>query len=170
MRRLAFNLASALSFLLLIFLTYSWLRSYLPSRMRFESVDGALMILFWEGEGSLDPQDAIYSPSSEKFFGIRSLMKLMGRKSEKKMLGFRSITGGGLFQGVSYHIIAIPFWVLVPLTAILPALWLRARRRHHHRVNFNKCLNCGYDLRQSKENCPECGTPIPTPSPSSPPV
>jgi hypothetical protein len=161
MRRLAFNFFSALSLLLCIFAIYSWLRSYLPSRLRFESVDGALMILSWEGEPPPDPQFDIYNPASEKFYGIRSLMSNMMPKSDKRWLGFRHLTGDAIFQGVTFEIIAIPYWVIIPPTAALPAIWLLSRRRRRHRLKGGQCLKCGYDLRESKEKCPECGTEIP---------
>ena len=45
----------------------------------------------------------------------------------------------------------------------LPFLWLLvwAIRREVARFNPRACLVCGYDLRASKERCPECGTPMP---------
>jgi hypothetical protein len=49
-----------------------------------------------------------------------------------------------------------PHWILVLLTAIMPAAWfiLRIRRR---RFGPGRCRTCGYDLRATPDRCPECG-------------
>jgi hypothetical protein len=55
---------------------------------------------------------------------------------------------------------------VVLLTAILPALWLRSWQHSHlrrWRMAHGFCPVCGYDLRASKDRCPECGTPMPAP-------
>lgn len=59
-----------------------------------------------------------------------------------------------------------PYWMWVLLTATLPVIYfgsafLKARRLKIRRRD-GLCLNCGYDLRASKERCPECGTPVAT--------
>ena len=57
----------------------------------------------------------------------------------------------------------IPYWFFVVVTGILPAIWtLRWRRLHREAraIRLSLCPNCGYDLRASKDHCPECGTPI----------
>jgi hypothetical protein len=160
MRRLAFNAAATLSLLLCLFLIYSCLRSFIPSPLRFESVDGSLMIMWSEGSIPADPSSDPFNPANDKFFGIPALMRMMRINSDKQCLGFRSISGGGMFHGQTYQILAIPYWALIPPTAILPALWLLSRRRHRHRLKSGHCLCCGYDLRESKEKCPECGTAV----------
>ena len=71
--------------------------------------------------------------------------------------------------------INMPFRILIRWSAVLPLVWLVAfllrRRRQRRRVLEHMCLNCGYDLRASKDKCPECGEPIPSIiiSPPSPP-
>jgi hypothetical protein len=57
--------------------------------------------------------------------------------------------------------VLIPHWCFAAMSAVLPALWLRRtlrRRKTAARLQANACLACGYDLRASKDRCPECGT------------
>ena len=58
--------------------------------------------------------------------------------------------------------VAVPFWIP---TILASSLWCffyqpvdRLRRRKRKRLGL--CLECGYDLRASKDRCPECGTPF----------
>lgn len=64
-------------------------------------------------------------------------------------------TGGGF--KFEYSVVAIPYWPLLVMTAIAPAIWLRRRWVLHHRWKLGLCLACGYDLRASPGQCPECG-------------
>jgi hypothetical protein len=57
------------------------------------------------------------------------------------------------------HVMA-PSWFLAALFTILPARWAWRRHRDRDRLRKGHCSNCGYDLRASKERCPECGNAI----------
>ena len=65
-----------------------------------------------------------------------------------------------VYLGGPAHAVVLPYWLLIGLTAILPSLQFRRlvilRRRRKHGL----CLTCAYDLRASKDRCPECGTPV----------
>jgi hypothetical protein len=56
--------------------------------------------------------------------------------------------------------IAIPFWSIALLLSLPPLLAAAraVRRRTLRRKHI--CVTCGYDLRASRERCPECGTAI----------
>jgi hypothetical protein len=68
--------------------------------------------------------------------------------------------------GVQDDFLTIHYWVLVLATGLLPAWWLSVwiRRRPGDKKAV-RCPACGYDVRASREECPECGEPIPAKPP-----
>ncbi len=54
--------------------------------------------------------------------------------------------------------VAIPLWMPCLVFAALPAYSLSPIHHRRKRKKLGLCLKCGYDLRASKERCPECGT------------
>jgi hypothetical protein len=71
----------------------------------------------------------------------------------------------GSATSVTFRTIAVPLELpLLPLT-IAPAwvAWKERRRRLLHKTRLRRglCLVCGYDLRASPGQCPECGTTRP---------
>jgi hypothetical protein len=54
--------------------------------------------------------------------------------------------------------VTFPHWVAVLATALLPALAGRRARLARRRRRLGLCMRCGYDLRATRGQCPECGT------------
>jgi hypothetical protein len=52
----------------------------------------------------------------------------------------------------------IPLWPFVLISAIVPATSSVRYWRKHRRQKRGLCRECGYDLRESRDHCPECGT------------
>ena len=69
----------------------------------------------------------------------------------------------GMFTGTTQRYVLLPLWaVLVPLS-VFAFVWLRGvlwKRRRARRVRMGLCSICGYDLRASPRQCPECGVEL----------
>ena len=57
-----------------------------------------------------------------------------------------------------YGHVALPLWPLVMIFGSTLWVTLRPLCRRRKRKKLGLCVKCGYDLRASKERCPECGT------------
>jgi hypothetical protein len=62
--------------------------------------------------------------------------------------------------GTVHHTrVVLPLWLVMIACAILPAAWIYKRAIGRRRNREGHCPACGYDLRASKDRCPECGKP-----------
>ena len=76
---------------------------------------------------------------------------------------FNNGDGSGSEEVVAGRGVWIPYWIVLVVTLIVPALLLPRLylwHRRARRIAANLCVACGFDLRASTERCPECGTPI----------
>lgn len=58
------------------------------------------------------------------------------------------------------YAIGVPFWFLAAISAMPPTRWACRTLRKYRRRAHGLCMTCGYDLRSTKDCCPECGTSI----------
>lgn len=65
----------------------------------------------------------------------------------------------------NWTVLVIPYHHLILASTLLPALRgvILFHRHNTRRLRLKQglCPTCAYDLRASKDRCPECGTPIP---------
>lgn len=169
-----FTLLAVLS--LILFLTFAAMRlwaphgrdwSYYADDQRYSVTHATRWIRFEIHEGRRTPH--VVNGQTQYSFGG----KLMdGSWQRTRELPLRIIYGRSPVSAVGadprlayYRNLAVPTWLLLLISAILPALWtiitFRAVRRRRRAARLHLCPHCSYDLRASTDRCPECGTLIP---------
>jgi len=61
---------------------------------------------------------------------------------------------------ITYRFLTLPFWSLAVLLSALPTWSVIGLLRSRWHKNPGCCRRCEYDLRATRERCPECGTRI----------
>lgn len=135
-------------------------------------------IAIWSGRGGLSflfsqwrqpswsnpPRPVIYGSESlpnPDYPGMSGPGPGVGPRFQLLGFGYSDQTIPATGQRVSA--ITLPTPVLIAMMVIVPTWWLRAHRetrRKQCRRENGQCVKCGYDLRASKDRCPECGEPI----------
>ena len=137
-----------------------WATSYFPENFYLRSHEGRMLLIF-----AAQNHAAMFE--EPRSFNTRDAMVAEARRYSKmksegllhwQALGFE-ITLSDRKSG--FWLFAVPYWALALPLAVFPAwaLWTTGRRERWGKSG--RCLQCGYDLRASKDQCPECGTPIP---------
>jgi hypothetical protein len=81
---------------------------------------------------------------------------------ERGALGFRvnafaGTSAGGAPCAVRY--LVVPHWFVAAAALVIPAAGLWREERRLRRWRRARCPRCGYDLRATPGQCPECGRP-----------
>ena len=136
----------------------------LPSEVRELMVARQLADREAEWKAFVSRQEGQQGMSDAEISRIRSLLKHWRQlKNERESLNkTRWLTGAAVRQkltsATSIWSHAVPLWIPVLIFAAASA-WqgISPFRRRRRRRKLGLCLKCGYDLRGSKERCPECG-------------
>ena len=130
----------------------AWVTSYLPPTIVWGSWHGALRIA---GMGLSEAQFDEYAGAAGGYGAALAGIGSIGDVYHH-FLGF-AYTGGSAGRLGWFRIIAIPYWFIVLVTAIVPVRWWRRHRRRRRWQTQGRCPGCGYNLTGTPDHCPECG-------------
>jgi hypothetical protein len=170
MWRVLFNSFTVFSLAMSIVCAFAWVRSH----RWYESIG-------WDGEQisvSVNGCDGLACLSIERFSVVRGPEYERGWGTsgyaidaidyerywpKTRYVGFG--TEGSVHclpgNGVKLTRTTAPFWAIMLAGLVAPFFWVVRRIQRMRRAEF-ACVGCGYDLRASSGECPECGAAIQT--------
>ena len=131
----------------------SWRKDPLPAPPLASSLEGPIQPT--TGEGSIP----VAIETRATVFDKNYLLEYEYTARPFPGLSYESFTG-------LYRRVLVADWLLLLMATVPIGLWIvQARRlgcrRRRDRLARGLCLHCGYDLRATRERCPECGRPAP---------
>src|SRR5437667_6303919 len=180
MKRLFGRILLALSITLLAASLAAWQRSYFVSDQLIYTTHKPVILGVTYGQGTIDlvratmdPSIFVETPDSLATEKPKAGWELKHEKPDQRddwqavppehqihFLGASYRSGQLLFFYAQD--ITLPFWMLVLLLGIYPAI----RLFHHHRRRPGHCPACGYDIRATPDRCPECGLQLTASAPA----
>jgi hypothetical protein len=103
---------------------------------------GAVRYTFW-------PRPIPYGPDDERALQLLNVRGPEGLRING-FIGFRTIW--------IPEFDVVPLWIPTVVFGAYPVYMILPLHRRRKRKKLGLCLKCGYDLRASKDRCPECGT------------
>jgi hypothetical protein len=171
MKRRLLNLMTALSLLLCAAACGLWVRTHAvyADTVYQESPSHAASVV--SRAGTLEIRRHVYDrprprpggPGDGRWHLVTNgfrVTTVAGEAVGYNVFGFGRFHARFPLAGSTTDIYVIPWWHVVLLTAVPPAVLLRrvARRRiKDRRAARGLCPTCGYDLRATTDRCPECG-------------
>jgi len=147
-----FTTAAAVSFFLSGATAFLWGMTMAQDHalVRWRSHEHRYAIL--SGAGMLMLSDDTSAQAGAYWGGKTALSK------QTTLLGV-TVTTWALAGRYGMHV-AVPHVYFSVIFCVLPLAWLLKTLRRVRRKGSGLCLHCGYDLRASRDRCPECGTAI----------
>ena len=157
MKRRLLNLLTVLALLLCLGVVAAWVRSYLPEQFHLRSHKGRVLLIFAAKQhGQWFSPDGLNLSADEL---VHSIYLYTGGAPRRVRVGFAGFEMALTERDSGFWFFAVPHWaVALPLAAAAGWGWWAGRRRRR-RDKAGHCLHCGYDLRATPGQCPECGRP-----------
>lgn len=160
MRRRVLTTLSALSLLLCVAAVALWVRSHWAFDHLGYTTDRGSVALANPKGGLLLYTDAIDAATIRRRKGFAHFRESALDMAEAFGSPHRRWGPVRVWSGPPHRIVVVQWWLPAALLAVAPGAWLADRVRLRRRHLLGLCPACGYDLRASKERCPECGTPL----------
>jgi hypothetical protein len=117
--------------------------------------NGKWLMKVISGHGTLDFLIIPRWPQEEELrVGRYDTETYYGTRYSKRLLGFGTAEQWPEYGG---RYVNVPHWFFVLMFALI-GFWLGRKWWKGRPQAGGKCRVCGYDMRATPENCPECGT------------
>ena len=140
---------------LLILVLLLWIRSYLPEHFFIRSHQGQIVLFLVNEPRWFDSSSNQYQTSPALVTYLERIASVQGLR-DWQWLGFRMVGMERDYSGMIF----VPYWFVALLLAIPSMWWFLTRRARRLRSLPGHCRECGYDLRESHDKCPECGLAV----------